>query len=63
MTPLQLLSSLWHTEPTNGHQEQSSGVTINHHLWLAWTVTRLRDARHLPAIKCIVDDHMNADDY
>ena len=51
-----------HTEPNNSHQEESSNITINHHIWLAWTLTRLWDSRHLPAIKHIVDDHMNVDD-
>lgn len=48
--------------PSKDEAAASSGVTINHYLWLAWTLSRLWGARHIPALGRVVEDHMNSDD-
>lgn len=48
--------------PSKDEAAASSGVTINHHLWLAWTLSRSWSARHIPALGRVVEDHMNSDD-
>ena len=47
--------------PSKDEAAASSGVTINHHLWLAWTLSRSWGARHIPALGRVFEDHMNSD--